>query len=207
MKRKSTETLAYTVNKFSQIVSFDRQAIASRLAELRAVPVAESPQGAGLYHLRDLVRALLGGNIELERLRLIRAQADKLESQLAERNRQLVPVAESVETVIACAYDIRNAILALPIPHADQDKLLLEMQKLATVWQAKADALKTAGESVTAHSHNEIRNYTPVATRRRVNHSQADCLEGNRRRRPSMCKNQSSGFGFGRAMPPSGFRH
>jgi hypothetical protein len=148
MKRKSTETTAYTVNKFSQIVGFDRQSIASRLADLRSTPVAESPQGAGLYHLRDLVRALLGGDIEGQRLRLIRAQADKLESQLAERRRDLVPAAEAVNLVVACAHDIKQTILALPLPPDDIDRLLGSMQKLSEVWQVRTDKAKAGDANI-----------------------------------------------------------
>jgi hypothetical protein len=127
MNRKSTETTVFTVHKFAQIAGFDRQSLAARLEEIRARPVAKSPQGAGLYHLRDLVRALLGGDIEAERLRLVRFQADKLESQLAERRRDLIPVAEVIFLGQKHFSIIKDIIWRSPLDEDARRKILHEL--------------------------------------------------------------------------------
>ncbi len=145
MKRKpAPETSNFTIHKFSSLTGFDRHAIGKRLEESRAKPSGETSQGAPLYRLRDLVRAILGGDIEAERLRKIRAEADTLENKLAIQRREIIPVGESVNAVIQCGWDIRNTILRLPIPPKEQDDMLLQLQKLCDVWRARA----TPGEIV-----------------------------------------------------------
>ncbi len=142
MKRKTApETNNYTIHKFSSLTGFDRHAIGKRLEESRAEPNGETPQGAPLYRLRDLVRAILGGDIELERLRLIRAQADSLENKLAIQRREYIPASEAANIIINCGWSIRRVILALPIENREKDAMLADLQKLSAEWTAKGDQL------------------------------------------------------------------
>ena len=142
MKRK-TDTIALTPSRFSALVGVDRNELLNRLEEAKAAPVGRK-NGGSEYTLRDLFHAAIGGDIQEQRLRKLRAEADHLELALQTKKRLVVPISESVDVVVQCGQDIREAILRLPIPPDDQDKMLLQMQKLAGVWQARADADKAA---------------------------------------------------------------
>lgn len=138
--KKTTSEITLTASKFCSIVGTDRHEISRKLAELGCVPTG-TKNGGQEYSLRDLYHAAVGGDIAEQRLRKIRAEADHLELSLRVKRGELVAAAESVEVVISCGWDIRNAILALPLEPAAQDAMLLQLQKVAEVWQAKADAL------------------------------------------------------------------
>jgi hypothetical protein len=140
MKRKPDQ-ISLTASRFSALVGVDRNEILNRLEEAKAEPVGRK-NGGMEYSLRDLFHAAIGGDVMEQRLRKLRAEADHLELSLRTKRRELVPISESVETVVQCAWDIRAAILALPLPHEDQDRMILQLQKLSEVWQARADAEK-----------------------------------------------------------------
>jgi hypothetical protein len=144
MKRKAAD-IALTASRFSSLVGVDRNEILNRLEEAKAEPVGRK-NGGNEYTLRDLFHAAIGGDIQEQRLRKLRAEADHLELSLRTKHRELVPVSESVETVVQCAWDIRAHILSMPIPHADQDALIMGLQKVSDIWQARIDAEKLATE-------------------------------------------------------------
>lgn len=146
MKRKEPD-ISLTASRFSAIIGMDRNEILKRLEEAKAESVGKK-NGGELYGLKDLFRAAIGGDIMEQRLRKLRAESAKLEHDLAVKRREFVPVSESVETVLQCGHDIRAAITSLPIEHAEQDKLLRIMQKVAEVWQARADAEKRMVETI-----------------------------------------------------------
>jgi hypothetical protein len=103
MKRKA-EDIALTASRFSALVGVDRNEILNRLEEAKAEPVGRK-NGGNTYSLRDLFHAAIGGDIQEQRLRKLRAEADHLELSLRTKRRELVPVSESVETVVQCAWD------------------------------------------------------------------------------------------------------
>lgn len=126
------EPIGYTVARFSQLAGFDRHALAERIQEMRAQPVGKSAaQGADLYSVRDLVRALLGGDIEAERLRKTREEADKLALANSRSRGELVEV-QAVkrlgEKVMAA---VRNRILAMPMTDDEKDDCLRELLSLS----------------------------------------------------------------------------
>jgi hypothetical protein len=140
MKRKA-EDISLTASRFSALVGVDRNEILNRLEEAKAEPVGRK-NGGNEYSLRDLFHAAIGGDVQEQRLRKLRAEADHLELSLRTKRRELVPAEEAVELITKCGWDIRNHILSMPIPHSDQDQLILGMQRLSEIWQAQADAEK-----------------------------------------------------------------
>lgn len=142
MKRNS-EKITFTPHKWASLIGCDRHELAKKLNELGCPPATSDGRG-NEYSVRDLFNAAVGGDIAEQRLRKIRAEADHLEMSLQLKRRELVPVSESVETVIQCAWDIRKAILALPLEPAEQDAMLLLLQKTAEIWQKKSDDLKNS---------------------------------------------------------------
>lgn len=138
--KRNTEKITFTPHKWASLIGCDRHELAKKLNELGCTPATSDGRG-NEYSVRDLFNAAVGGDIAEQRLRKIRAEADHLEMSLQVKRRELVPISESVETVVACAWDIRAAILALPLEPAAQDAMLLQLQKVAEIWQARADAL------------------------------------------------------------------
>lgn len=131
MKRKPPESPAiFTIHKFSQLTGFDRHFIAKRIEELRPEPAGESAQGAPLYHLRDLVRAILGGDIEAERLRKIRAEADKIEHDLAIKRRDYVRTDDVIRLGQWHMTAVREIIWRSPLEERERRSILHELLAL-----------------------------------------------------------------------------
>ncbi len=136
---QSAEPVGYTVARFAQLVGFDRHAIMERLTEMRLSPVGKSAgQGADLYTIRDLVRAVLGGDIEAERLRKTREEADKLALANARARGELVEIASVKRLGEKVMVAIRNRILNMPLTDEEKDKCLLELLRLENLdWSAE----------------------------------------------------------------------
>ena len=131
MKRKPTEASNYTVAKFSQLVGFDRHSLASRIQEMGIEPTANSSaQGAELYSLRNLFRAALGGDIEAEKLRKTREEADKLALQNSRTRGELVEIASVKKLGEKVMIAIRQRILNMPLTDDEKDKCLTELLNL-----------------------------------------------------------------------------
>jgi hypothetical protein len=143
--KKSTSEICLTASKFCALTGTDRHEISKKLTELGCVPTG-TRNGGKEFNLRDLYHAAIGGDIAEQRLRKLRAEADILAITLQAKRGELVPTSESVETVTQCAWDIRQAILGLPLEPAVQDSILLQLQKTAEIWQDRADALKEASQ-------------------------------------------------------------
>jgi hypothetical protein len=121
---------SYTIHKFCQLSGFDRNAIARRIEEIQAQPSGESSQGASLYHLRDLVRALLGGDIEAERLRKIRGEADLIEHNLAVRRRDYVRTEDVIKLGLWHFTAVREIIWRSPLEERERRAILHELLAL-----------------------------------------------------------------------------
>jgi hypothetical protein len=125
------EPIGYTVARFSQLAGFDRHALATRIQEMNLQPVGKSiGQAADLYSIRDLVRAILGGDIEAEKLRKTREEADKLAIQNARSRGELIEIdkvkrlgQEVVKTVTTC-------ILNMPMTDEEKDACLRNLLAL-----------------------------------------------------------------------------
>lgn len=121
---------AYSIHKFCQLTGFDRNAIAKRIEEIQAEPVGQSSQGANLYHLRALVRATISGDIEAERLRKVRAEADKIEYDLAIRRRDYVPTEEVMKLGAWHMTAVREIIWRSPLEERERRSILLHLVAL-----------------------------------------------------------------------------
>jgi hypothetical protein len=145
MKRKAAD-IALTASRFSALVGVDRNEILNRLEDAGAEPVGRK-NGGNEYSLRDLFHAAIGGDVAEQRLRKLRAEADHLELSLRTKRRELVPAQEAIDLITKCGWDIRQHILSMPIPHKDQDELILGMRRLSDLWAAEADEEETDSES------------------------------------------------------------
>lgn len=125
------EPVGYTVARFSQLVGFDRHALATRVQEMDLQPAGKSEaQGADLYSIRDLVRAVLGGDIEAEKLRKTREEADKLALQNSRTRGELVEIASVKKLGEKVMIAIRQRILNMPLTDDEKDKCLTELLNL-----------------------------------------------------------------------------
>ena len=122
------EPEGYTVARFSQLVGFDRHTLVSRIEELRLKPVGKTRlQAADIYTVKDLVKAILGGDIEAEKLRKIREEADKLALQNARSRGELVEIASVKKLGEKVMIAIRNRILNMPLTDEEKDRCLREL--------------------------------------------------------------------------------
>jgi hypothetical protein len=138
--KPALEPLGYTVARFSQLVGFDRHALAARVQEMDLKPVGKSDaQGADLYSIRDLVRAVLGGDIEAEKLRKTREEADRLALMNARSRGELVEIAAVKKLGEKVMIAIRNRILNMPLTDDEKDRCLLDLMELEKIdWSREA---------------------------------------------------------------------
>ena len=134
------EPAGYTVARFAQLTGMDRHTLASRISEMGLAPVAKSKlQNADIYTIRDLVRAVLGGDIEAERLRKTREEADKLALANSRARGELVEIAAVKKLGEKVMIAIRNRLLNMPLTDEEKDKCLLELMALDRIdWTREA---------------------------------------------------------------------
>ncbi len=124
----------YTIARFAQLAGFDRHTIAERITEMRIAPVGKScGQGADVYTIRDLVRAVLGGDIEAERLRKTREEADKLAIANSRARGELVEIAAVKKLGEKVMVALRNRLLNMPLTDEEKDKCLAELMALENI--------------------------------------------------------------------------
>ena len=129
--KPAAEPTGYTVARFSQLAGFDRHALAARIQEMDLQPVGKSiAQAADLYSIRDLVRAILGGDIEAEKLRKTREEADKLALQNARSRGELVEISAVKKLGEKVLIAVRNRILNMPLTDEEKDSCLKELMDL-----------------------------------------------------------------------------
>jgi phage terminase Nu1 subunit (DNA packaging protein) len=126
-----------TVAEWAREIGFDRNTLMARVVEMGIQPVGKitggKAAGADTYRIRDLFKAALGGDMEAERLRKTREEADKLALQNARSRGETIEVAAVKKLGEAVFVQIRNKILSFPITAEEQDallKLLLDLRKI-----------------------------------------------------------------------------
>jgi hypothetical protein len=129
MKPK-TDRISLTASRFSALVGIDRNELLKRLAEQKAEPTGRK-NGGDEYDLRALFNAAIGGDVAEQRLRKIRAEADKLEHDLAVKRGQFVPVDEVKQLGVDVMTKVRTVILTSPLEHREQDEILRQLHELA----------------------------------------------------------------------------
>jgi len=123
---------AFTVARFCEFTGLDRHSLSTRLSELQAKPVGKVAQ-AVTYSLRDLVRATIGGDIEAEKLRKTREEADKLALANSRSRGELVEITAVKRLGEKIMVAIRNRILAMPLTDEEKDRCLVELIGLASL--------------------------------------------------------------------------
>ena len=95
--------------------------------------------GGALYHFRDLFNAAVGGDIEAERLRKTREEADKLALANARARGELVDVDSVGRLGEAVFVRVRAKILSSPsLTDDEKDQLLKEILQLEEIDWANA---------------------------------------------------------------------
>lgn len=130
-------TNAATIAEMAREIGYDRHTLASRITEMDIQPVGKVAKGkaagSDLYRIRDFFRAVLGGDIEAEKLRKTREEADRIAIQNARSRGETIEVATVKKLGEAVFLQIRNRILSFPITAEEQDallKALLDMKKI-----------------------------------------------------------------------------
>jgi phage terminase Nu1 subunit (DNA packaging protein) len=136
--KRSQPPVELTAARFSNLVGCDRHELLRKLGEMNAKP-AGTKNGGTLYKLRDLCRAYAGGDIEAERLRKTREEADKLAIQNARSRGELVEVASVKKLGQRVMAAVRNRILNMPMTDEEKDGCLRELLELGGMdWSREA---------------------------------------------------------------------
>jgi hypothetical protein len=120
---------ALTASRFAAIVGTDRNELLKRLAEQGAAPVGRK-NGGDLFDLKALFQAAIGGDIAEQRLRKVRAEADRLEHELQVKRREVLPAAEVLALGIDIMTKVRTVILTSPLSAREQDAILAQLEGL-----------------------------------------------------------------------------
>lgn len=123
-----------TVAEWAREIGFDRHSLMRRIADMEIQPSGKVAKGkaagSDLYRIRDLFKAALGGDIEAERLRKTREEADKLALQNARSRGELVEITSVKKLGEKIMIAIRNRILNMPLTDEEKDRCLLELMDL-----------------------------------------------------------------------------
>lgn len=123
-----------TVAEWAREIGFDRHSLMKRIAEMDIQPAGKVAKGkaagSDLFRIRDLFKAALGGDIEAERLRKTREEADKLALQNARSRGELVEIASVKKLGEKIMIALRNRILNMPLTDEEKDRCLIELMDL-----------------------------------------------------------------------------
>ena len=123
MKNKAM-FLRWSINQAVEEFGVDGKTLKKRMAQNSVVPASD-----GKFSTRDIVSSIFG-DIEGEKLRLVREQADSFAIKNAEARGSLIPaeiVGRHMEGVFIA---IRSGILSSGLNKSEKDELLLNLKKL-----------------------------------------------------------------------------
>jgi hypothetical protein len=123
----------WTPAKFAREAGIDRHVMTERLASAKIRPVGKArgrASGGDLYHFRDLFNAALGGDIEAERLRKTREEADLLAIKKARMQGELVDVGDVKKVGMAVFARVRAKVLSSTLLDSEKDALLRDLLTL-----------------------------------------------------------------------------
>lgn len=130
-----------SISTLNEYTGFDSKTIASKLKDLSYEP---GPRGSKLYEIKPALRAVFEQkDVAKERARLLKAQADKAELDLKERQGELVSIEDVVKDVASEYTILRQRLLSIPNklamplssvtqPHEVQQILQAEIVELLT---------------------------------------------------------------------------
>jgi phage terminase Nu1 subunit (DNA packaging protein) len=92
--------------------------------------------GDPVYRLKDLIDVLRGrgedgsSNLEAERTRLTKAQADQAELNLSQARKEVVPVDVAFQTVSNMLFSVRRVIETSDLPNESKDEIYEQLTGL-----------------------------------------------------------------------------
>jgi hypothetical protein len=107
-----TESLRWSIDAIEKECAITRKTMLRRFSESEILP---SPDD-GLYSTQQLLTALAGGDIRIQRLRRTTAQAIEIELKNAATERRLIPAAELHSALEKVFYVMRSHILGSGLP-------------------------------------------------------------------------------------------
>ena len=119
--------------RFIEIVGVHRHEFMKKMEAVRPESVGRTPQKAELYHLRDLVSVLIGGDHEAEKFRKTKEEADRLALANSRSRGELVEITAVKRLGEKIMVAIRNRILAMPLTDEEKDRCLVELMGLASL--------------------------------------------------------------------------
>ncbi len=123
-----------TISGWAKATGCDRHTIAKAITEMGIKPdgrvVGGKAAGTETYRIRDLFKAAMGGDIEAERLRKTREEADKLALANARSRGELVEIAAVKKLGEKVMVAVRNRILNMPLTDEEKDSCLRELLAL-----------------------------------------------------------------------------
>ena len=139
----TNESFRWSVNRAAGETGFARQTIANYLAASQAKPGED-----GCYSTQEIMSAIYG-DMDGEKLRKIRAEADLAEMERDERNRSLIP-APIVEAVwLDVMTNLRGVVLAFEMSKEQRHQLikLLRAIPISEYTEAKLQSSAEDGPS------------------------------------------------------------
>lgn len=123
-----------TISGWAKATGCDRHTIQKAISEMRIKPdgkvVGGKAAGTDTYRIRDLFKAAMGGDIEAERLRKTREEADAIALKNARSRGELVEIAAVKKLGEKVMVAVRNRILNMPLTDEEKDSCLRELLAL-----------------------------------------------------------------------------
>lgn len=123
----------WTIAQWCRECGGDRKEFARKVASTDVKPSGKATgraTGAELYRVRDLVKVLIGGDHEAEKLRKTREEADRLALQNARSRGEIVEIASVKKLGEKVLVAVRNRILNMPLTDEEKDSCLKELMDL-----------------------------------------------------------------------------
>ena len=124
MKGRPVDLIRWTLEMAGREFGIDRKTVAGRIRQSGALPGAD-----GKFTTKDIASALFG-DLEFEKIRKCKAEADQIEMEMAKSRLEFIEVADFTrcyeEVLTSCVRVIRSSKLSV----ADQDEILLALAKL-----------------------------------------------------------------------------
>jgi phage terminase Nu1 subunit (DNA packaging protein) len=123
----------WSINRLSEEAGMDRRTIKKRLEQ---VEPCDFQDGDPVYRLRDFIGALLGhdkdgaSNLEAEKTRLTKAQADQAELNLSVSRKEVVPVDIAFQVVSNMFFSVRRIVETSGLVVEEKDEIFEQLRGL-----------------------------------------------------------------------------
>lgn len=123
----------WTIAQWCREVGCDRKEFAKKVSASDIKPNGKATgraSGANLYRVRDLLKVVLGGDHEAEKLRKTREEADRLALANARSRGELVEIVMVKKLGEKVLVAVRNRLLNMPLTDEEKDKCLSDLMDL-----------------------------------------------------------------------------